>query len=51
MGWNLHFFVASGLPRALRMHDGARGGAWSHCGACLVFFFRLFWFWRVYGRD
>ena len=38
MGWNLHFFVASGLPCALRMHDGARGGAWSHCGACLVFF-------------
>ena len=26
----------------LRMHDGARGGAWSHCGACLVLFFVCF---------
>ena len=27
----MHYFVASDLPRALRMHYGARGGAWSHC--------------------
>ena len=51
MGWNLHYFVASGPPCVLQMDDGFRGGALSHCGVFWEYFNRLCWFWRAVARG